>query len=606
VGYTRGELINTISLAPGETLTLEVHSWDKSSTKTEQELSQESELRSAEKLTQRDALTVVQEFARQQTTKIDASLKIPLTKLSIGLEAGFEDKVSRQTKDTREQIREGVFEASHVLKATRKMRIDVSRETGREDKQTRTIQNTNRCHTLNCHYFEVMTNYIVATNLISLVPCVLLPNPRIQVTLEWVLCNEDVLRAALLDQLFLPGFDAARTLRAAEIAAESKRKASGPANMPTPDLDTNRAVQLLDRILETARQILSAVDVLNAGVDGWIRQFPTPHRDDAAINVLPILYDNGWNLGWLIYRGGLTGRTLNALKTLDAAKQNQLPNDALRAFLSTTTPNDYQPVVVPTLIDQGLKDQGLYPEVADRLLNQQLLARPFDDNGLITAVQAAASAFTSPSSGSTSPTSATFSGSSDPAAAAATAEEEQALANAQEAFEQLKCHIEHHLMHYSHAVWLREDEDERFQRLATNGNILPIIRNEILGFVGEKAAYPLVDVEAVKQWINFPKLIKTVTDNPAPTAEPQLITIPTRGTVLEALIGECDGCEQYIRESRVIDLKLRNAKAAQEAEEGRRRKLRLDAQPPDLSDPINVKGGRVIVNVGAEGNGENE
>ncbi len=37
-GYTRGELINTISLAPGEQLTLEVHSWDKSTFKSEEEL----------------------------------------------------------------------------------------------------------------------------------------------------------------------------------------------------------------------------------------------------------------------------------------------------------------------------------------------------------------------------------------------------------------------------------------------------------------------------------------------------------------------------------------------------------------------------------------
>ena len=66
-GYTRGELIDSLSLAPGERLTLEVHSWDKTSRKSEEEIATESEVRTSEKLTQRDALTVTQEYAKRGT-----------------------------------------------------------------------------------------------------------------------------------------------------------------------------------------------------------------------------------------------------------------------------------------------------------------------------------------------------------------------------------------------------------------------------------------------------------------------------------------------------------------------------------------------------------
>jgi hypothetical protein len=65
VGYTRGELITTLSLAPGEQLTIEIHTWDKSTIQREEELATESEFRVTEKLTQRDALTVVQEMSRR-------------------------------------------------------------------------------------------------------------------------------------------------------------------------------------------------------------------------------------------------------------------------------------------------------------------------------------------------------------------------------------------------------------------------------------------------------------------------------------------------------------------------------------------------------------
>jgi hypothetical protein len=75
-GYTRGELLSSLTLAPGERATLEVHSWDKSSRKTEDQLS-ESEIRTSEKLTQRDALTVVQEYARQRNTNVNANATFP-------------------------------------------------------------------------------------------------------------------------------------------------------------------------------------------------------------------------------------------------------------------------------------------------------------------------------------------------------------------------------------------------------------------------------------------------------------------------------------------------------------------------------------------------
>ena len=55
VGYTKGDLIKSLSLAPGETVTLEYHYWDKSIIKSEQELSSELELKSSSTLTQRDS-----------------------------------------------------------------------------------------------------------------------------------------------------------------------------------------------------------------------------------------------------------------------------------------------------------------------------------------------------------------------------------------------------------------------------------------------------------------------------------------------------------------------------------------------------------------------
>jgi hypothetical protein len=65
--------------------------------------------------------------------------------------------------------------------------------------------------------------------------------------------------------------------------------------------------------------------------------------------------------------------------------------------------------------------------------------------------------------------------------------------------------------------------------------------------------------------------------------------------VVETILGECDACEEYIRDSREIDLRRQRALAGQAEAEARRRRMRLDATPPDLSDP--TKSGRVVINV---------
>lgn len=71
--------------------------------------------------------------------------------------------------------------------------------------------------------------------------------------------------------------------------------------------------------------------------------------------------------------------------------------------------------------------------------------------------------------------------------------------------------------------------------------------------------------------------------------------MPTHGTVLEAMLGECDACDDFIQQSRLLDLRTNEAKTRQEEAEARRRELRLEATPPDLSPPNPGTAGRVVV-----------
>jgi hypothetical protein len=75
--------------------------------------------------------------------------------MPVGVSSSVSSQTSESLKNTRESVRDQTVEASSTLKVNRKTRVEVSRETGREERQTRVIENTNRCHSLNCHYFEV-------------------------------------------------------------------------------------------------------------------------------------------------------------------------------------------------------------------------------------------------------------------------------------------------------------------------------------------------------------------------------------------------------------------------------------------------------------------
>ncbi len=571
-GYTRGELISSISLAPGEQLTLDMHSWDKSTTKSEEELAAESEMRISENLNQRDVHTVTHEVASQLNGSLSVSgVTIPGTPVSVG--GGASASVTETTKTSTEQIRDRTVQASNTLKNSRKLRIEVSRELGREQRQTRAIANSNRCHTLNCHYFEVMANYLVTTARVDLQPCLLVPTPTVEVSAPWVLCHEDVLRQALLDKAFLPGFDAARMLEASLAFVEIVKE--------------QESVQVQAYV----QAIVDAYDaVLQAAAD--VTGQSTSQLAHAAEEVGPLalavttaLTTNQEELRESMYLAMLsTNRAaMSALNKLKTDSTQRPPIDALRDFLAVVPPAAYRPFLSFGALYAGLTLLGFPPPTMNALLAWGLFGMVLpDDSGLYNAVKAADRKLKAMDKSV-----------EDQPATADQGFPKLEVAQARVAFAQLKSHIEDNWVHYMQAMWLREDSDQRFLRLEGYGAVAAIMRNDLIGFLGNKAAFPITDTSALKAQIDFDGIIAGVAGQTYP---PQLITVPTLGTVLEAIVGDCDACEDYIQQSRVLDLRMQEAKTKQEEAEATRRELRLNSTPPDYTDPRTTTGG-VVVNV---------
>jgi hypothetical protein len=134
-------------------------------------LSSELELKSSSTLTQRDSKELLDELTKNNQFKLDANAKIsipiPPVDISGGDEAGISSQIQPHVSNAVKSSVENVVNVSNDFKQTRKVRIEETRETGREEKQTRVIANTNRCHTLEFRYFEVLSNYLVTSSCVQ-------------------------------------------------------------------------------------------------------------------------------------------------------------------------------------------------------------------------------------------------------------------------------------------------------------------------------------------------------------------------------------------------------------------------------------------------------
>jgi len=630
-GYTRGELINTLSLAPGEQLTLEFHSWDKTTFKSEEELLREAELRVSERLTERDSLTIAREMSIQQGSSAGGgfSVLIPDTPITVNANVANSDTIGESLRRTNERTHERTREASDTLKNTRKTRIEVSREIGREQKQTRSIANTNRCHALNCHYFEVMSNYLVRTQLVSIQPCLLFPNRKEEVTEKWVLCHEDVLRKVLLDKTFLLGFDAARFLE-----IDRQILIGGIRSIPplSPYIylrdDTGKVQEELERrqdqILADYRELQEAlITVKKHAFDGL-----AVSTDPRAWAAYVAAKSGITRLRRVLYFALLHANdsAIYALQQLEDGKKERNPIEALNNFYASVSARAFQcDKLDNTTLAKGLEVVGVSKKLMDALMGWGFLDfTHIDDAGLYKDTGSTVQEMSKPTvgeeedrggiGGTPTPGQTTWPSGTPSGGEGKSEERAGKVAKAQVDFQQLKCHIEYHWPHYFQAVWLSQHPDERFSQLQTAfGSVANLIRNEVLGFNGNKAAYPITDIQALKEWLkaNLPNMedfeekikeIKEEVEQNEP--QPQLITLPTPGTVLEAMVGQCDACEDFIQQSRLIDLRTQEAKARQEESEAKRYEKRVETE--DFSDPNVPEAGKFIIKIEKEENEQPE
>ncbi len=597
-GYSRGELLHALALAPQEEVTIEVSSWDRRKRSFEDSAQSEFEQTTDFTDTEKDSQSVVREVANQSQfganfgTQVGAKFEV----VSFGGTAGGDMRtaVNDSTKTSFDSLREATRHASMKLRLQRQTKIGETTEIGTEEKVTRKVRNANLCHTLLLNYYEVLTHYDIVTefNRDDACLCVLIPiRSRLgaeRFTYQTVRYYESVLRRVLLIPSLADGFDAARKLFAQDQLCDAKRRneacnaAKNPGSFETSDQErlqkqANRIVKAY-ATLKGVNQFLSATvgppwwqgfvpyPVLTlylldkAQFQRWLYVQRSRELEPSLFTVLDSLTaDNEEGLNSLLEALG-TVSDLGAISPQKMAQdQNILYGVIRRAYL-------VPPPVIFTDIPgdaYAVGDGGLYGTL----------------NGMLDLLSTIAEE------------AAAKKAKDDMAANQATVQKDwsdKEIAEALESVDALTEHLNDYRNFYRTAIFKLmpwSDEFEDLLRLYS-----PLIQRQVLGFVGDSIALPInADLDPRTKEL-FDQLI---TRNPTLLSmqSTQQVTLPATGVHLENRLGACSGCEDYIEEirandiaSKKVDVELKRQTLEQQRLETDRFKKRLEAK--DFTDPL--------------------
>lgn len=210
-GSTLGELVESISLAPKEELQIQVYTWDRSKTSRDFESTDLVDQKSETSLTMHASAQVVRRMEKETHWNLGVNVGFS-SGVTAGIEAGVGASSSNLMERRREQTQDMTTRTARQVRAERRVAISTVRETGIEERRTRTLHNCNETRTVTFNFYETLSHFRVEIAPVEATWVVAIPNALPAVTPTWVSCHEGILRDVLLDRTQAAGFDAARRL----------------------------------------------------------------------------------------------------------------------------------------------------------------------------------------------------------------------------------------------------------------------------------------------------------------------------------------------------------------------------------------------------------
>jgi hypothetical protein len=222
-GYSLGDLLYSLPLAPGQKKQVVIFDWDRTQYGTREESGHEDEALNAYLSHDRDINDITSGSFSESlrggskattwgaATGGGAALSGTVGAFFLGATGGhslgigqssssaWQDASRKVSAQGLNQLRDQVQQGASAVRNQRSTVVQVQRETERFKVQTEVVANHNHCHALTVEYFEVLRHYAIEQQLAQVTECLFIPLLMGAFDDHKVLRWMDILRASLVD-----------------------------------------------------------------------------------------------------------------------------------------------------------------------------------------------------------------------------------------------------------------------------------------------------------------------------------------------------------------------------------------------------------------------
>jgi hypothetical protein len=160
------------------------------------------------------------------------------------------------------------------------------------------------------------------------------------------------------------------------------------------------------------------------------------------------------------------------------------------------------------------------------------------------------------------------------------------ISHAQERYDALAAHLLEHINYYKYVLFQALPPSEQIEHIMNSANLkVGTFEPRVVSMRGEYLAIPFITAMDP----DLDKILKNAIQglgNLTPVnLRTQKIMIPAQGITIDSRLGKCSTCEDYIKETRTIELQRLKAVAKQAEYEADRLEYRLKAVPKLLENP---------------------
>jgi hypothetical protein len=273
VGIFLGDLSSTMSLAPGERLTLEFQS-------SQRRLLDQTTVDSAEELTSlesttadKDVLNAARSSTRTEGWHVDGSGSVSLGSIaSLGVAGGAQGSVQDVAQGSIQHVTEATRKSAHSLKTLHKIEVRGVTETFIQNRMTRTIKNPFPDRTLSLNVFQLVRHYAIETRLAEIRLLLTVRFDGLDFDAGFVIANTDFLQETLLDTAFIDEFPLAF---------------AGAKPLPAAVVRANEAAQLALELLFDEPNIFDILPFVNQRTNASVDPNLPATSFNEAINIRP-------------------------------------------------------------------------------------------------------------------------------------------------------------------------------------------------------------------------------------------------------------------------------------------------------------------------------